>query len=78
MSRGRRKARRKKTLEYSVCGDTLLLRRDDGECTRVTAIMPEWLIVSIGDVAVEWEGGRVVIRDVERNEILYEGDTRWR
>jgi hypothetical protein len=83
MSRGRKQKGprrgkpRKKTLEYSMCGDTLLLRCDEGGFTRVTAIMPEWLLVSIGDVAVELEGGRVVIRDIERNKILYEGDTRW-
>jgi hypothetical protein len=77
-----RKARCKKTLEYSVCGDMLMLRCDvrcnDETCTWVTVVAPEWLMVSIGDVAVEWEGGRVVIRDRERNTILYEGDTRWR
>jgi hypothetical protein len=74
-----RKARRKrKKLEYSVCGDGLLLRCDGEMYTQVTAVMPEWLMVSIGDVVVEWEGGRVVIRDAARNTVLHEGDAQWR
>jgi hypothetical protein len=76
MRKARRRKRRK--IEYSVCGDTLLLRCDEGTNTRVTAVMPEWLMVSIGDVVVEWEGGRVVIRDMARNTVLYEGEARWR
>jgi len=59
--------------EYSVCAGMLLLRYDTGTRTRITAVRPEWLLVSIGSVMVELDGGRVVIREAETHAILYEG-----
>jgi hypothetical protein len=56
----------------------LLLRYDDGTRTRVTAVRPEWLLVSIGTVMVELDGGRVVIREAETHAILYEGGAQRR
>jgi hypothetical protein len=76
MSRGRKRARRKTKCEYSMCGDTLLVRCDAGTHVRVTAVMPEWMLVSIGDVAVEWEDGTLRIRDVARGEVLFEQPVR--
>ena len=70
--------RKRQRLEYSVCGDTLVLRCDGGTRTRVTALRPEWMMVSIGEVTVEVDGGQVVIRDAAQNTVLYEGGVPWR
>jgi len=74
MSAARRKRPQR---EYSVCAGMLLLRYDTGTRTRITAVRPEWMMVSIGEVTVEVDGGRVVIRHAVQNTILHEGGTPW-